>query len=222
MQIENKYLTINPYSRPGNKIGTIKGIVVHWVGNAGSNAIANRNYFEGLKIGKKNTRGNFIYASSHYIVGLEGEIIACVPEEEIAYHASKANKDHIGIEVCHPDSSGKFSAQTYEVLITLILDICKQYQLDPLRHVIRHYDVTGKECPMYYVKQLDAWQALRQEVNDKMLLTEIPIRINGKMKVVDAINIKGYTYVKLRDLADQHIKIDYDVKEKLPIINIKR
>lgn len=72
------------------------------------------------------------------------------------------------------------------------------------------------------MKHLDAWETLKQEVNNKMLLTEIPIRLNGKMKVVDAVNIKGYTYVKLRDLEDQHIKIDYDVKEKLPIIDIKR
>ncbi|MEG0952700.1 MAG: peptidoglycan recognition family protein, partial [Niameybacter sp.] len=112
----------------------------------------------------------------------EGEVIACVPEEEVAYHASSANSDHIGIEVCHPDSSGKFSTPTYEALIILILDICKRYQLNPLGDVIRHYDVTGKDCPRYYVKHLDAWETLKQEVNNKMLLTEIPIRINGKIK----------------------------------------
>lgn len=97
MRVENKYLTINPYSRPGVKIGTIKGIVVHWVANPMSTAIANRNYFEGLKTGKKNSSGSTIYASSHYIVGLEGEVLACVPEIEVAYHASSANKSHIGI-----------------------------------------------------------------------------------------------------------------------------
>ena len=213
------YLTPNKYSRPGIAMKKIKGIVIHYVGNAGSTAIANRNYFNHLK-DQQTTKP--IYASSHYIVGLEGDVIACVPEEEVAYHASKANCDHIGIEVCHADSSGKFSTPTYEALITLVLDICKRYHLNPLRDIIRHYDVTGKDCPRYYVKHPDEWNALKQEVHDKMLLTEIPIRLNGKMKVVDAVNIKGYTYVKLRDLEDQHIKIDYDVEEKLPIIDIKR
>ena len=99
MQIIKKYLTINSYSRPGNKLKRVKGIVIHWVGNAASTAEANRNYFEGLKSGQKMSNGRYRYAGSHYIVGLEGEIIACVPEDEIAYHASQVNEDHIGIEV---------------------------------------------------------------------------------------------------------------------------
>lgn len=86
--------------------------------------------------------------------------------------------------------------------------IYKRYKLNPLRDVIRHYDVTGKDCPRYYVEHLDAWEALKQEAYDKMLLVKIHIRLNGKVKVVDAVNILDYNYVKLRDLADQHIKVD--------------
>ena len=211
------YLTPNKYSRPGMPMKKVKGIVIHYVGNPGSTAIANRNYFNRLK-DQQVTKP--IYASSHYIVGLEGEIIACVPEEEVAYHASQANSDHIGIEVCHLDSSGKFTTPTYEALIGLILDICKRYQLNPLRDVIRHYDVTGKDCPRYYVKNIEAWEQLKQDVNDKILLTKLRIKLNEKVKIVDAINIAGYNYVKLRDLADDKIKIDYDVEEKLPVIKV--
>ena len=46
MNIEDRLLTINPYSRSGEKQNKIEKIVVHWVGNAGSSAIGNRNYFE--------------------------------------------------------------------------------------------------------------------------------------------------------------------------------
>ncbi len=105
MEIQQNLLTKNPYSRPGTKIGRIKNIVIHWVGNAGSTAIANRNYFESLKDKK-------IYASSHYIIGLEGEVILCVPEEEVAYHGNSANSYSIGIENCHPDWGGKFNYKT--------------------------------------------------------------------------------------------------------------
>lgn len=133
--MENKLLTINEYSRPGTKIGKIKNIVIHWVGNANSTAIANRNYFESLK-------NKHIYASAHYVIGLEGEIIKCVPENEVAYHAKQANNYSIGIECCHPDWNGKFNNKTYKSLIDLCVDLCKRYNLDPRISIIRHYDVT--------------------------------------------------------------------------------
>ena len=82
-----------------------KKLLFHWVGNAGSSAIANRNYFESLK----NTHKT--YASSHYIIGLNGEIIRCIPEDEVAFHAGSRsmNRKSIGIEDCHPDWGGKFN-----------------------------------------------------------------------------------------------------------------
>ena len=136
----------------------MKNIVVHWVGNANTTAINNRNYFESLKTKK-------IYASSHYIIGLDGEIIQCVPENEVAYHASQANSYSIGIECCHPDWNGKFNDKTYQSLIELCVDICKRYKLDPQKTLIRHYDVTKKQCPLYYVQHQDAWEMLKYDVS---------------------------------------------------------
>ena len=161
MEIQQKLLTINQYSRPGTKIGKIKNIVIHWVGNAGSTAMANRNYFESLKEKKS-------FASSHYIVGLQGEIIQCIPENEIAYHANNANSYSIGIEVCHPDWQGKFSDVTYKALIELLVDLCKRYSLEPTTSIIRHYDVTKKLCPKYYVEHNGAWLQLKQDVKVAM------------------------------------------------------
>lgn len=155
--MEIKLLTINPYSRPGTKLKQVKNIVVHWVGNANSTAMANRNYFESLKEKKS-------FASSHYIVGLNGEVIQCVPEGEIAYHANNANSYSIGIEVCHPDWQGKFSDVTYKALIELLVDLCKRYSLEPTTSIIRHYDVTKKLCPKYYVENNGAWLQLKQDV----------------------------------------------------------
>lgn len=157
MEIQQKLLTVNQYSRPGTKLKQVKNIVVHWVGNANSTAIANRNYFESLKERKS-------FASSHYIIGLQGEIIQCVPESEIAYHANNANSYSIGIEVCHPDWQGKFSEITYKSLINLLADLCKRYSLEPTTAIIRHYDVTKKLCPKYYVEHSGAWLQLKQDV----------------------------------------------------------
>ena len=162
VKIKEMLITPNKYSRPQTKIGTIKRIVVHWVGNAGSTAENNAKYFDGLKDG----RGT--YASSHYIIGNDGVVIRCVPENEVAYHASSANNYSIGIEVCHPDNTGKYTDAAYKVLIELLVDLCRRYKLEPTQAIIRHYDVTGKDCPRYYVKNTEAWKKLKQDVDDAM------------------------------------------------------
>lgn len=46
------------------------------------------------------------------------------------------------------------------------------------------------------------------------------IRINGKIKTVDAINKDGYTYVKIRDLSDALI-VGYDKETKLITVKTK-
>ena len=157
-EIELALLTPNPYSRPQQATDKITGIVIHYVGNPGSSAMANRDYFEGLKSGANET-----YASSHFIVGLEGEIVQCIPTSEIAYASNDRNHDTIAIEVCHPDKSGKFSETTYASLVHLTGWLCEYLEVQP-SEIIRHYDVSGKKCPKYYVDHEDAWEAFKQDV----------------------------------------------------------
>ena len=38
----------------------------------------------------------------------------------------------------------------------------------PADRVIRHYDVTEKLCPLYYVEHPDAWDAFRADVAAEM------------------------------------------------------
>lgn len=163
MQITKNFLTPNPYSRPQIQLKKVTGIVVHYVGNPGSSAMANRNYFENLRTTK------ITYASSHYIIGLNGEIIQCIPEDEIAYCSNSANSYTLSIECCHPDGSGKFNAMTYNSLVELCVDICKRYKLTPKTDIIRHYDVTGKACPLYYVRNPSDWTAFKNTVYEVML-----------------------------------------------------
>ena len=44
---------------------------------------------------------------------------------------------------------------------------------------------------------------------------------NYDKKEVQAINLDGYNYVKLRDLADNKMIVDYDAVNKLPIVKVK-
>lgn len=156
-EITELFLTPNEYSRPGEKLPEVKGIVVHYTANPGSDAEANRNYFESLKDSQQTK------ASSHFIIGLDGTIVQCIPLDEIAYASNERNADTISIECCHKDESGKFTKQTYHSLIRLLAWLCGEYNLKK-DDIIRHYDVTGKDCPRYYVKHEDKWEALKTEV----------------------------------------------------------
>lgn len=158
-EFEVDLLTINEYSRPGITRNQIRGIVIHYTANPGSTAKQNRDYFEGLKDSK------ITKASSHFIVGIDGEIIQCVPTAEIAYASNERNADTISIECCHPDETGKYTDATYASLVELVAWLCGKFDLD-VDDIIRHYDVTGKACPLYFVEHEDAWEAFKQDVQD--------------------------------------------------------
>lgn len=142
-------------------------MVIHYVGNPNTTAQANRNYFESLSSGAEG-----VYASSHFVVGLEGEVIQCIPLTEISYASNERNGDTVSIEVCHPDETGAFAPVTYDRLVELTAWLCRTFRLDPETEVIRHYDVTGKVCPKYYVENPDAWDAFRADVAAEMEVQE--------------------------------------------------
>lgn len=160
--LDVQLLTPNEYSRPQTPLEQVGGIVVHYTANPGSSAQANRNYFEGLKDG---TDG--VSASSHFIIGLDGEIIQCIPTAEVSYASNDRNFDTISIECCHPDESGQFTDDTYQSLVELTAWLCNRFQLSS-EDVIRHYDVTGKECPKYFVDHEDAWEQFRNDVQKQI------------------------------------------------------
>lgn len=161
-EVIKNYLTPNEYSRPGKELKEVNAIVVHYVGNPGTTAAQNRSYFENLK----DTHATS--ASSHYIIGMEGEIIQCVPLNEISYASNNRNKDTIAIECCHPDETGQFTTATYKSLVKLVAALCRTYDLDPETGIIRHYDVTGKYCPLYYVNHEDEWYGFKLDVKAEL------------------------------------------------------
>ena len=161
--VERDYIPVNEWSRPGTPLEDINAVVIHYVGNPGTTARANRNYFASLSSGEEGT-----YASSHFVVGLEGEVIQCVPLTEIAYASNSRNEDTVSIEVCHPDEDGAFAPESYESVVKLTAWLCETFRLDPESDVIRHYDVTGKICPKYYVENEDAWEQLKDDLASRI------------------------------------------------------
>ncbi len=159
--IDVELLTVNPYSRPGTETKKITGVVVHYTANPGATAMDNRNYFENLKDSHETK------VSSNFVVGLEGEIVQCVPTWEEAYASNSRNLDTVSIECCHPDETGKFNDKTYQSMVELCAWLCLKFDLDG-NDVIRHYDVTGKDCPKYFVENEKAWEQFRKDVGKQL------------------------------------------------------
>ena len=150
-------LTPNSYSRPGTGTSRIRNIVLHYTANPGATAKQNRDYFEGLK------DTHLTKASSHFIVGLDGEIVQCIPTWEVAYASNNRNGDTVSIECCHPDESGSFNEKTYDSMVRLSAWLCLKFNLTQ-NDLIRHYDVTGKICPKYFVDYPEKWIQFQADV----------------------------------------------------------
>jgi N-acetylmuramoyl-L-alanine amidase len=177
VNIQRQLLTVNPFSRPGKKLSGMKALVIHWVANAGSTARQNRNYFESLK-GQSLSDPAARYASAHFIVGIEGEIIQCIPTEETAYHVGAKkyrpealgrlghypNNGTVGIELCHPTGEGYFTAKTEAAERELCALLCLQAGLDPLTDIWTHHGITGKYCPKWFVDYPDRFDDFKQGV----------------------------------------------------------
>ena len=197
-------------------INRIKYIVVHFTANNGDTAYGNTNY-------SKSYRG----ASAHYFVD-ENNIYQSVEDKNIAWHCGAKkykhstcrNSNSLGVELCSmKDSKGNFyfMDKTVDNAVELVKMLMAKYNV-PIANVIRHYDVTGKNCPEPFVRDIKAWQNFKNRLEEKVVKQNI--KINGKVKSVDAINKDGYTYIKIRDLSDI-LNIMYDNNTKLISVSIK-
>lgn len=163
--VKQEFIRKNIFSRPDVSRRKINNIVLHYVANPGSSAEGNRNYFDSLA--DQDSQKGGTSTSSHFIVGLEGEVIQCIPINEIAYANAPRNEDTLSIEVCHPDDTGKYSDATYESVVRLTAWLCTQLKLKS-SDVVRHYDINGKLCPKYYVEHEEEWKQLRKDIDAAM------------------------------------------------------
>lgn len=155
--IDVQLLTPNEYSRPQIPIEKVNYIAIHYTANPGATAQANRNYFENLAHTQETK------VSSHFVVGLDGEVIQCIPTSEMSYATNSRNVDSVSIECCHMDETGAFETATYQSVVKLTAWLCTRFGLTE-ENVIRHYDVTGKSCPKYYVDHPDAWAQMKADI----------------------------------------------------------
>ena len=212
----NKLLTKVNFTKYSG-IRQIKYIVIHYVGATG-----------GAKNNCVHFYDTYIGASAHYFVGHaseNAEIWQCVDDNDIAWHCGLTtglykhkycrNKNSIGIELCcHKDSSGNwyFDKETEQMAIALARAKMKEYNI-PIENVIRHYDVTGKNCPQPYVKDKALWEKFKEALVVKEFTTVDEAlnylvergRIGDKdywLKTLDVVKQQEWVFIKwANDLA---------------------
>lgn len=188
LSITDALLTPNEWSRPGRKNAPPRAVVLHWTADPAASAMQIRDYFESLKDG----RG--VYASAHYIVGQNGEIVRAVPEEEIAYHCGTSQRDpksgrvytdkarelfgcyaedfrrcspnlcSIGVELCPLDETGAFSSLTLSRAARLCAEICLRFGLDADRLTTHHEVVGWKDCPRLWTREPHLFEDFKDSV----------------------------------------------------------
>ena len=201
------------------RTSNIKYIVIHYTANNGDTAFGNAKYFRGNKN---------LQASAHYFID-ENEVWQSVKEGDTAFHCGAKHYRHsecrnsnaIGIELCSRKSGGGkyyFKAETEDRAAELVKSLMKKYGMDAA-HVLRHFDVTGKNCPAPFVENGAAWKNFLNRLReDEEVEKKIKIKLNGVTKQVNAIEKNGYNYIKLQDLRDDKIVIDYD---GVPVVKVK-
>jgi len=196
---------ISGKNRPGTRID-VKYLVIHWTANTskGADADANRNYFnrKSCVIGgvhyELGSNDKFRAASAHYLVD-DKKIVRALPENEMGYHVgaksyrhpSCRNSNSVGIEMC-VNSDGDFAKMRANT-VELAADFCKRHGINPATNMIRHYDVTGKDCPHFYVVDPAGWAQFRNDVAAKMKGEVVPA---PKVEKAPATNVQAEIITK--------------------------
>jgi len=200
-----KLIPINEYSRPGYKLQGVKKIVDHYTANPGASAYNHYLYFGKTLIeqNKKLPKNKRRYASAHIFVD-KSDAYLIIPLNEVAYHANdgtfrgveelkpNANYSSIGVELCI-EKDGTFHPETVKRAAQINAELCKMFNLDPIKDIVRHYDVTRKNCPAPWVKNENTFvnfkNLVKQTLNQKLTTP-----VEKAWKVVKVVNSKYGLY----------------------------
>lgn len=206
-----KFMKINKYGRPGTKRTKTTKIAFHFTGQHDVSAKNTVSYFSNVVANGYRVNGRYIYASSHLVVGLQGELYYIVPFNEIAYTTNSANAYSIGVECATTGADDHYTDEEYKTMVKTGAWLAQTYKLDPRVDFIRHYDVTGKVCPRYFVNNVKAWKQFKLDCYNYMI---------GKLKesnIRNCTNGKGNSIIENEKVVDKTIedKKAYNVRAKV-------
>ena len=206
-----QFMKINKYGRPGIKRSKTTKIAWHFTGQHDVSAKNTVSYFSNVVANGYKVNGRYIYASSHLVMGLNGEIYHIVPFNEIAYTTNDANYYSIGVECATTGSDDHYTDEEYVSMVKTGAWLAQTYKRDPRKDFIRHYDVTRKVCPRYFVNNVKAWEQFKLDCYNYMI---------GKLKesnIRNCTNGKGNSIIEEEKVADKTIedKKAYNVQAKV-------
>lgn len=153
--------------------------VVHYTGNDCDSDEGNANYFANNNVG----------ASAHYFID-DDSVTQSVPDDYVAwsvgstglldqgspYRAKGAkywgkctNTNSLNFELCDTVKDGKRMVSEKTRANAAVFIAKKMHEHDiPISRLIRHFDVNGKLCPIYWVTDEEDWLAFKAEVNAEL------------------------------------------------------
>ena len=154
-----EFVSCDPSNYRAGRTQPVRYIVMHYTANNGDTARNNCDYYH---------RVGGLQASAHYFCDEHGAMQS-VRECDTAWHCGARaywhpecrNANSIGIEMCsrkRADGSYYILPETVANAAALAREIMQRYGIDT-DHVLRHYDVTGKRCPMPWVDDPAQWTA---------------------------------------------------------------
>lgn len=163
------HIPCHPENRGGTRpAAAIRYLVYHYTGNDGDTGGGNARYY----------RDNVVRASAHYFVD-DDSVTRSVEDLEVAWavggkkwsdcprtgggslYGTVTNANSISIELCDTMRDGRLMASeaTLERGARLGRELMEKYDI-PIERVVRHFDVTGKHCPAYFMDP-QAWAAFQ-------------------------------------------------------------
>jgi N-acetylmuramoyl-L-alanine amidase len=191
MNVIEKFLTVNPFSRPGRRLVECRAIILHYVGIPGQRALTVWNYFE------RDCPQNKHHSSTQYIIDLNGDVYHAMPDNEVAWHCGSSSLDPaskriytdwarrklghfvsdptksspnfctIGIELCI-DRQGNFTPETLNAAVDMVAKLLTENKLtsDDIGH---HNLVVGwKDCPLPWVKEPELFEKFKDRVREQL------------------------------------------------------
>lgn len=185
LNYEVKHIRKNEFSRPAYDLLKIQAIVIHWTANSGADADAHFNYFDKTIIQLKR------YAGAHIFVDKD-KTLELIPLNEGAFGANdggnaslklptlrasdkryptrtgdgNANLLTIHVEMC-VEKDGSIHPDTVErtrLVVKMLQDKFPQLK-DTKNRVVRHFDITGKNCPKPFVEDEKKWNAFLESID---------------------------------------------------------
>jgi len=186
LNINEQLLPRGSQNRRGDAMRELRAIAIHWVANPGTTPTANRRWFESAQA----------FGSYQYLIGIDGEIMRVVPENEVAWHVGSSQNDPksgkiytdfarrlygedvcrnrtnnwhaIGIGLCHSAWDGLFTPATMDSLEKLVVDILTRNNRT-VEILTTHWETVGwKRCPLRWCDIPQEFINFRRKINTMM------------------------------------------------------